>query len=75
MKTREERERDLVALLLNDRPALDAEYRRVKQLPTDSNVAEVSEYDLVHQSLDIEYGHHAKDYRSTTDWLDARSSM
>jgi hypothetical protein len=75
MKTREERERDLVALLINDRPELVAQFRKARNLPPNENVDSTSGYDLVHQILDAEYSDRSGDDGESARWMAARSSM
>jgi hypothetical protein len=75
MKTRQERERDLVALLISDRPALVAKFREVRKLQPQENLDGIAEYDLVHQILDSEYNDDSSDDKESARWMAARSSM
>ena len=74
MKSREERERDLAALLINDRPALIALFKEVKKLPPQEAVDGTTGYDLVHQILEAEYSDPHGDSGEGQRWIDARSS-
>ena len=53
--TRVQRERELVALLLFDKPALIATYRRTMQLPQDASLFGVLDRDMIRAVLDTEY--------------------
>lgn len=75
MKSREERERDLGAMLVNDRPALIALYKQVKKLQPQDDLDHASGYDLVHQILAAEYSDSPDDEGEGKRWMDARSSM
>jgi hypothetical protein len=75
MKTREERERDLVALLISDRPALVAQFRKARNLQPQEKMDGIAEYDLVHLILDSEYRDDSSDAKESARWMAARSSM
>ena len=75
MKSRQERERDLADLLVNDRMKLVAIYKEVRKLQSDDEVSGASGYDLVHQILDAEYSDSPSDDGESGRWIDARSSM
>jgi hypothetical protein len=54
-KAREERERELVALMLFERSKFYAEYRRVMQLDVDDVVGNPCDRDILYGILAIEY--------------------
>ena len=74
MQSREERERDLVALLIHDRQALVSRFKEVRGLDPQEMVDSTSGYDLVHQILDFEYSEEPGDEGESQRWMDARSS-
>lgn len=74
MKSREERERDLVALLIQDRQALMSRFKEVRGADSQEVMDRTSDYDLVHQILDFEYSDEPGDEGESQRWMDARSS-
>ena len=53
--SRHQRERELVALLLFDKPALIAAYRRAMGLPQEASLFGVLDRDMIRAILDTEY--------------------
>jgi hypothetical protein len=74
MQSREERERDLVALLIHDRQALMSRFKEIRGVDPQEVVDTPSDYDLVHQILDFEYSDEPGDEGESQRWMDARSS-
>ena len=65
--TRLQREHELVALLLFDKPALIATYRQAMQLPTDASLFGVLDRDMIRAILDAEYPA-ARRMATSTSW-------
>lgn len=74
MQSREERERDLVALLIHDRQALLSRFKEVRGADSREVMDRTTDYDLVHQILDFEYSDEPGDEGESQRWMDARSS-
>jgi hypothetical protein len=53
--SRHQRERELVALLLFDKPGLIAAYRRALRLPHDASLLGVLDRDMIRSILEVEF--------------------